>query len=81
LVGGNTNFNGFAKRFEKDLTSKVTNNIKLKSPIVPPAFPASKQMTWIGGSILASLGSFQQMWISKEEYNEGGSQVVHKKCP
>ena len=66
LVGGNTSFNGYSKRFEKELTSKVTNNIKIKSPILPPSFPASKQMTWIGGSILSSLGSFQQMWISKE---------------
>merc|ERR1712048_141958 len=25
---------------------------------------------WIGGSILASLSTFQQMWISKQEYDE-----------
>lgn len=27
---------------------------------------------WIGGSILASLGTFHQMWVSKEEYQEVG---------
>merc|ERR1712106_728399 len=27
---------------------------------------------WIGGSILASLSTFQQMWISKQEYDECG---------
>jgi actin-related protein len=26
--------------------------------------------SWIGGSILASLGTFHQMWISKKEYEE-----------
>ena len=36
---------------------------------------------WIGGSILASLGSFQQMWISKQEYEEGGKSQVERKCP
>lgn len=36
---------------------------------------------WIGGSILASLGSFQQMWISKQEYEEGGKTQVERKCP
>ncbi|XP_018588754.2 actin-like protein 6B isoform X2 [Scleropages formosus] len=36
---------------------------------------------WIGGSILASLGTFQQMWISKQEYEEGGKQSVERKCP
>jgi len=29
-----------------------------------------------GGSILASLGSFQQMWVSKQEYEEGGRAQV-----
>jgi actin-related protein len=26
-------------------------------------------------------GSFQQMWISKQEYDEGGKSQVEKKCP
>jgi hypothetical protein len=34
-----------------------------------------------GGSILASLGSFQQMWMSKQEYEEHGAGLVHRKCP
>lgn len=34
-----------------------------------------------GGSILASLGSFQQMWMSKQEYDEHGPGLVHRKCP
>merc|ERR1719242_1092223 len=37
--------------------------------------------SWIGGSILASLGSFQQMWVSKQEYEEGGRAQVDRKCP
>jgi actin-like protein 6A len=40
-----------------------------------------KFTTWIGGSILASLGSFQQMWMSKQEYEEHGVAIVHRKCP
>jgi actin-related protein len=36
---------------------------------------------WIGGSILASLGSFQQLWVSKREYEEQGAQIIEKKCP
>ena len=32
--------------------------------------------TWIGGSILASLGTFQQLWISKAEYEEHGAAIV-----
>jgi actin-related protein len=31
---------------------------------------------WIGGSILSICGSFQQMWISKAEYEEQGVEIV-----
>ena len=34
-----------------------------------------------GGSILASLGSFQQMWMSKSEYDEHGAALIHRKAP
>jgi actin-like protein 6A len=36
---------------------------------------------WIGGSILASLGSFQQMWFSRHEYQEYGASLIERKCP
>jgi len=35
---------------------------------------------WIGGSILSSLSSFQTNWITKEEYEETGATIVHRKC-
>ena len=36
---------------------------------------------WIGGSILASLGSFQQMWLSRAEYDEHGKSLIHRRSP
>jgi actin-like protein 6A len=36
---------------------------------------------FLGGSILASLGSFHEMWMSKAEYAEHGAALIHKKCP
>ncbi|KAF0022556.1 hypothetical protein F2P81_025182 [Scophthalmus maximus] len=42
--------------------------------------PERKYSVWIGGSILASLSTFQQMWISKQEYDESGPSIVHRKC-
>ena len=44
------------------------STIKIK--IIAP--PERKYSVWIGGSILASLSTFQQMWISKQEYDESG---------
>jgi actin-related protein len=26
------------------------------------------------------LSTFQQMWISKQEYDESGPSIVHRKC-
>ena len=37
--------------------------------------------SWLGGSILGSLGSFQDMWISRKDYEEFGSAIVNRKCP
>lgn len=39
-----------------------------------------KFASWIGGSILASLGTFHQMWISRKEYEEHGANIVEKRC-
>lgn len=31
-----------------------------------------KYASWIGGSILSSLGTFHQLWVSKAEYDDVG---------
>lgn len=36
---------------------------------------------WLGGSIVASMGSFHEMWITKQEYAEYGSCIIDRKCP
>ena len=36
--------------------------------------------TWRGGSILAALSSFDEMWIERMEYEEVGPGIVHRKC-
>ena len=52
--------------------------LSLQVKIIAP--PERKYSVWIGGSILASLSTFQQMWISKQEYDESGPSIVHRKC-
>jgi len=34
---------------------------------------------WIGGSLVGSMGSHSQMWISRAEYEEHGPALVAKK--
>lgn len=76
LSGGCTMFPGFQERLTKEIKNLAPSSVKV-SVIAPPE---RKYSTWIGGSILASLASFQSKWISKEDYDEYGPSVVHKKC-
>lgn len=41
---------------------------------------AGRYAAWLGGSVLAALSSFQQLLVSKSEYDEIGSPIVHRKC-
>jgi actin-related protein/ubiquitin len=74
LSGGTTMFEGIDTRMEKEIVALAPPAMKIK--IVAP--PERKYSVWIGGSILASLSTFQQMWISKQEYDESGPSIVHR---
>jgi actin beta/gamma 1 len=76
LSGGTTMFPGIAERMTKEITALAPSTMKIK--VVAP--PERKYSVWIGGSILASLSTFQAMWISKAEYDESGPSIVHRKC-
>ena len=67
-------FPGIADRMQKELTSLSPSSMKVK--IVAP--PERKYSVWIGGSILASLSTFQNLWCSKQEYDESGPGIVHR---
>ena len=76
LSGGSSMFPGIADRMDREMVSLAPPTMKIK--IIAP--PERKYSVWIGGSILASLSTFQQMWISKYEYDESGPGIVHRKC-
>ncbi|VDI57152.1 Hypothetical predicted protein [Mytilus galloprovincialis] len=78
LSGGSTMYPGIADRMQKEITALVPSTMKIK--IIAP--PERKYMfsVWIGGSILASLSTLKQMWICKQEYDESGPSIVHRKC-
>jgi actin-related protein len=73
---GTSMYPGIADRMQKEITALAPSTMKIK--IIAP--PERKYSVWIGGSILASLSTFQQMWISKQEYDEAGPSIVHRKC-
>ncbi|XP_002742033.2 actin, cytoplasmic-like [Saccoglossus kowalevskii] len=76
LSGGTSMYPGTADRLHREMTALAPSTMKIK--IVAP--PGRKYSVWTGGSILASLTTFQQMWVSRQEYDESGPSVVHRKC-
>ena len=77
ITGGNTCFRGFMDRLQKQVPDVAPQNVRVKV-----ISSAEKRFTpWVGGSILSSCGSFQQMWMSKQEYEEHGAIMIERKCP
>jgi len=76
MSGGTTMFKDIDKRMEKEISALAASTMKVK--IIAP--PERKYSVWIGGSILSSLSTFEDMWIKKEEYDESGPSIVHRKC-
>jgi len=76
LSGGSTMFPGIGDRLLHEMKELAPSAMKVK--VVAPA--ERKYSVWIGGSILSSLASFQEMWITKDHYEESGPSIVHRMC-
>lgn len=72
LAGGNTLFPFISQRLENMLS-----NAPAEVTITANAERAFS--TWVGGSIIASISTFDQVWISNKEYKERGPAIVHEK--
>merc|ERR1712048_236622 len=76
LSGGSTMFPGISDRLQHEISQLAPSNVKVK--IIAAA--ERKYSVWIGGSILSSLQSFKEMWITKDHYDETGPGIVHRMC-
>lgn len=78
VTGGSTLVNGFTDRLNSELGNAYPGaRIKIQAAGLTQE---RRFGSWIGGSILGSLGTFHQMWISKKEYEEFGVGIVEKRC-
>lgn len=50
-----------------------------KPRVLTPGPLAQQYSAWIGGSILSTLGTFQQLWISKQEFEEEGPSSISRR--
>ena len=76
LSGGNTMFDDIVERMTKEITALTPPTMKIK--VIAP--PERKYSVWIGDSLFSSLSTFQQLWITKQEYDEAGPAIVNRKC-
>ncbi|KAF8826542.1 hypothetical protein HHX47_DHR5000050 [Lentinula edodes] len=76
LTGGGSLFSGLADRLGSELARSFPH-----FKIHAPGNPIERRYGgWLGGSILASLGTFHQLWISREEWQEHGKAIVGQRC-
>jgi actin-related protein len=78
LSGGTTMYPNLPERLLQEVKGLLGSSNSTEVKVVAP--PERKYSVWIGGSILSSLTTFQNMWVLKSEYDEVGPTIVHQKC-
>lgn len=74
LAGGSTLLPGFGDRMLYEVRSRSPSHTKIR--ISAP--PERVNSAFVGGSILGSLATFKSMWTSKTDYEEYGSNILHR---
>ena len=76
LSGGNTMFKGFPQRLRKEMKILASQSMKDEIKIIVNS--ERKLAAWKGASILSTISLFDNRWITKKEYEEKGSSIIHK---
>ncbi|CAD8100052.1 unnamed protein product [Paramecium primaurelia] len=80
-TGGSSNIPGFLNKLQTTLSALAPPMCKVKL-VMYPSNQNRYHSVFIGGSILASLSSFQSLWVAKNEYYESGKfSIIERKCP
>lgn len=78
VEGGNTLFSGLPERLQTEIKGLVPADM---GEGVLVTCPKDRDFSvWSGGAVLANLRTFSSAWISREEYEEYGPQIVFRKC-
>ena len=75
LAGGNTLFENFQGRMKNELLELAP----VKTPINIIANKERQFSSWIGGSVIGNMDTFQFLCISRKEYEDTGAKIVHYK--
>ena len=74
LAGGSTCTPGFGDRLLAEVRSRAPTHTRIRISAPPERIDSA----WAGGSILASLATFKNMWVTRSEYEEYGSSILHR---
>lgn len=78
LVGGGSQLKGMENRLTTEMTNLLPMNYRCR--VISPKHTVEKiHAPWIGGSILTSLGSFQQLWLSRKQYDDYGVTLASRR--
>jgi actin len=76
LSGGSTLYENLPDRISQEV-----DKLAPQQGVVKVIATADRYYSvWTGGSTLSSLSTFESQWITKEEYEENGAEIVHRKC-
>jgi len=76
LSGGTTMYEGLADRLKNEIIALAPAGAEIRVY----ASSDRKFAVWRGASTLSSLSTFESSWITKEDYQEHGAAIVHRKC-
>ena len=76
LSGGTTEFEGLPDRLRNELVDALPANTEVR--VIAEAF--RRYAVWRGASTLSSLSSFASQWVTKDEWDELGAQILQRKC-
>ncbi|KII67611.1 Actin-like protein 6A [Thelohanellus kitauei] len=78
-VGGTSTLTGYSERIQHSISNALPPNFKHR--FISTSYPSDRRFcAWTGGSILSSMGTFHQNWVSKTEYMEVGKRIIDLKC-
>lgn len=75
LAGGSSLTPGFGDRMLYEVRSRAPSHLRIRISAPPERLHSA----YVGGSILASLSTFKSMWVSRSEYEEHGSNILHRR--
>lgn len=79
ICGGGSLLSGLPERINTEF-SKLSNFGRVRIHIGSSS-NERRFSSWIGGSILGSLAAFQQLWMTRKEFEELGPAAIERKFP